>query len=597
MLPTAHWFIREVSPEALKELEENTADRGYSQVLLRLLAHRGLKTAEEVEFFLQPLLKNLTDPFLLPQMAQAVERVFQAIDAGESVSVYGDYDVDGVTSIMLLTRTLEAYGLRPHKFLPHRLEEGYGLSFAGLERCLKENSPGLLIAVDCGTTAIAQAAMLKEKGVDLVILDHHEPAQEGLPEAVAVVNPKLGDDFHYLCSAGVVFKLAHALMKQRRLDHFDLKSFLDIVAIGTVADIVPLVAENRLLVRHGLKVLNDTKHVGLLALIEVCAVQMPIEAHAVGFRIGPRINAAGRVDRADTALELMLSSDPKKSQELAQSLNEMNQIRQDMEQSMLNEAERAAESMLENTDKVGLAVGADDWHPGVVGIVASRLMKRFHRPTFVVGFNEDGLGKGSGRSIGGISLVQAINECRDLLINGGGHEMAAGISLRKENFPAFQERFAEAVSRQVTDASILQPRLYGDVEIRLPELTLEFIQRYELLQPFGNSNEPPLFFCLGVEPAVRPDGQEELALLKGRHLRLMLYQDGVERKAMWFNAVADGQKLVLPRPPWDIAFHPGRNSFQGKDSVQLTINAIRSSGPVSRVVMAPKSPVLTVAEL
>jgi single-stranded-DNA-specific exonuclease len=579
MLPATQWFLREVADETMQRLEASMASRGYSAVLQRLLAQRGLVTEEQVERFLIPKLKELSDPFLLPQMDLAVARVFAAVDAQQEVALYGDYDVDGVTSLTLLTRILQAYGLKPRTFLPHRLEEGYGLSMNGLKRLLEEGKPQLLIAVDCGTTAVMQTAWLKEQGVDVLIFDHHEPGPEGLPDVAALVNPKLGEDFHYLCSAGVIFKLAHALLKTRPLVDFDLKDYLDVVALGTVADIVPLVEENRLLVSRGLRILDKTKHVGLQALTEVSAVKPPLTSMDLGFRLGPRLNASGRLDTAEQSLDLMLSRDSSQAKVLAELLDQQNRERQDLEQSIHVEAQQAVEALLAEADPAGLAVGNATWHPGVVGIVASRLVKKYNRPMFVVAFDEDGLGKGSGRSIDGISLVEAINQCRDLLINGGGHEMAAGITLRRENFAAFQERFAYAVGHQVEHGT-LEPKLYADVEVRLGELSLEFLSSYELLQPFGAGNPQPLFIALGVEPNGQP------TLLKGKHIRFEFYQDGAVRQGIWFNGTRENESLRLPRPPWDVAFHIERNTFQGTTKLQMQIQALRSTAPVRKEMIA-----------
>jgi single-stranded-DNA-specific exonuclease len=424
---------------------------------------------------------------------------------------------------------------------------------------------------------VTQCRWLKEEmGVDVIILDHHEPGPDGLPDCIALVNPKLGNTHHYLCSAGVVFKLSHAMLKERPLVDFDLKEHLDIVALGTVADIVPLVEENRLLVRKGLAAIENTNKAGLKALKSVSAVNSPISSMDLGFRLGPRLNASGRLDTAQASLDLLLSSDPLHAQELALLLDRQNRARQSLEQNIHVEAQAAAEDLLRRADPSGLAVGAREWHPGVVGIVASRLVKKYYRPVFVIAFGEDGIGKGSGRSVVGISLVEAINQCRDLLINGGGHEMAAGITLREENFPAFQERFADAISRQALDGQ-LEPKLFADAETRLSDLNFDFLRSYEQLQPFGSGNPQPLFLALGVEPANEP------RLLKEKHIKFDFYQDGVVKPGVWFNGTRENESLVLPRPPWDVAFYVDRNTYRGNTSIQMLVQALRTSGPVQRV--------------
>ena len=581
MLPVTHWILREVEAQALQRVSESAVCAGETELVRRLLAQRGVGTEEQMQQFLNPELKTLSDPFLLPNMEAAVVRILAAVDGDEEVALFGDYDVDGVTSLTLLSTVLEAYGLKPKAFLPHRMEEGYGVSREGLERLLSQCQPKLLIAVDCGTTSVEQIAWLKrEHGVDVIVFDHHECSSEGLPDCVAVVNPKLGREFHYLCSAGVVFKVAHALMKRRRLENFSLKEHLDLVALGTVADIVPLVAENRLMVQKGLEVLEHTKKSGLRALKTVAALSGKLTSMDLGFRLGPRLNASGRLDTAQASLDLLRATDALEAERLAQELDRQNRARQLLEQDIHGHAERMAVQAIQESDQAGLVVAAEEWHPGVVGIVASRLVKKYYRPVFVVAINEDGIGKGSGRSVEGISLVTALNECRDLLINGGGHDMAAGLTIPQENLPAFRERFASSIARQATEGQ-LEPKLYLDAEARLGELDLEFLQRYDRLQPFGNGNAQPMFLASNVMPANEP------RLLKEKHLKFEFYQDGETRSGIWFNGVRESMPIDLPKPPWDIAFYVDRNTFRGHTSVQLLIQGLRASAPVKRVMMFP----------
>jgi single-stranded-DNA-specific exonuclease len=581
MLPVTHWILREVEAHTLQRVSESAACTGESALVQRLLAQRGICTADRLQRFLNPMLKELSDPFLLPNMQAAVTRIFQAVDAGEEVALFGDYDVDGVTSLTLLKSILEAYGLEPKAFLPHRMEEGYGVSREGLERVLSQCRPSLLIAVDCGTTSVAQIAWLKEAhAVDVIVFDHHETAGGILPDCVAVVNPKLGNDYHYLCSAGVIFKLAHALLKTRPLSDFDLKEHLDIVALGTVADIVPLVDENRLLVQKGLEALEQTRKNGLKALKTVAALSGPLTSMDLGFRLGPRLNASGRLDTAQASLDLLLAKCPLEAEQLAQVLDRHNRARQLLEHDIHLEAETAAVNLIRQSDPAGLVVAADEWHPGVVGIVASRIVKKYHRPAFVIAFNEEGIGKGSGRSVEGISLVAAIDACRDLLVNGGGHDMAAGLTLERRHLEAFKERFATAIAQQANEGQ-LEPKLYVDAETRLAELDLDFLHSYDRLQPFGNGNPQPLFFASNVMPANEP------RLLKEKHIKFDFYQDGVTRTGIWFNGVRESSPLNLPKPPWDVAFYVDRNTFRGHTSVQLLVQGLRTSAPVKRVLTIP----------
>lgn len=537
----------------------------------RLLVHRGHRDPVKTEAFLRPRLSELSDPFEIAEMDQAVLRIFSAVDQGEHVCIYGDYDVDGVTSVALLRAILTAYGLNVSYFIPIRSREGYGLSEAGMERCLNECShrPDLIITVDCGTSSVHEVNLLKEKGIDVIILDHHEMGVQGRPAAIAVVNPKVEEDspYTYFCSAGVVFKLAHALLKKRRLDDFDLKEYLDMVAVATVADIVPLVDENRLLVRHGLARLPSSAHVGLRMLAEVAGLTSSLSAMNVGFRIGPRINAAGRMDSPLTALELLLSSSTNQARELARLLDDYNRQRQEEEESIRTEAVSMLQEVFDRDRDHVIVLGSRSWHPGVVGIVASQLMRRYHKPAFVIAFDSSGLGKGSGRSIPGVSLVQAIQHCSDHIVSGGGHEMAAGLVIREEQIEGFRRAFDTYVS-ETTTREQRTPVLFIDEEVSFGELTLELLDSYELLEPFGNSNPLPVFMSKGVFPTEAPKK------VGTNHLKLFLRQGMVERDAIFFNGAGN----ELPEPPWDLAFTIDRNVFRGRTSISISIQDIRHSG-------------------
>ena len=540
-----------------------------SPLVQRLLAQRDPGSDEAVARFLQPKLQELSDPFLIPGMEAAVNRLLLAADRGERLVLFGDYDVDGVSSLTLLRTVLIAYGLSPRCFLPLRMEEGYGLSANGLQRCLDEGPVDLLVAVDCGTTAKSETAWLAERGIEVIILDHHEPDPARTPVCAALVNPKLGDSFHYLCSAGVVFKLAHAMGKRRRAENFDLKAQLDLVALATVADIVPLVAENRLFVRKGLEQLERGARPGLRALIEVAGVRPPLDSMDLGFRLGPRLNASGRLDSADASLDLLLCTDPTRAATLAAALDRQNRERQDVEHGIQHEAQELADRFASEDNPAALVVASEGWHPGVVGIVAARLMRRYHRPIFVIAIDENGIGKGSGRSVEGLSLVAALDACRPLLIAGGGHEAAAGITIHRDNLPAFRQQFNDHIRSQITGAE-LEPKLYIDAQTNLADLTLDFLDAYEQLQPFGQGNSRPLFAACGIQPVSEPK------LLRERHWRFDFYQDGTTKGGIWFNGAHD----PLPDPPWDVAFYVDRNTFRGETHVQLLVQGMRTSQPL-----------------
>jgi len=562
MIP-CRWILPEPIDAAATETLAKGA--GVARFAAEVLLRRGVRSAADAERFINPLLKILGDPFELPHMEEAVTRILAAVDAGERIVLYGDYDVDGVTSLALLTRVLRAYGAEAPCFLPLRADEGYGLSADGVARCVAEFAPRLLIAVDCGTSSVEEIATLKAQGVDVIVLDHHE-GKEALPQCVAVVNPKLGADFHDLCSVGIVFKVAHALLKRRPRPDFDLRSHLDLVALGTVADLVPLRGENRALVKRGLSQLADTRWVGLRELIAVSALRAPFSTMNIGFGLAPRLNAAGRLGTAQDSLELLLTEDAARARTLAANLDAQNRERRAVEEDVLRQAESQVAEGFDPGRDAAIVVGATGWHTGVIGIVASRLQKRHHRPTLVIGFDEAGIGKGSGRSIAGLSLVAALGACGEFLEKHGGHEMAAGLTIRQARFPEFRAAFL-AHARAQLSAEQLQPRLHLDAELTLGEIDYEMLAHHESLQPFGMTHPQPVFFARGVTLAGEP------RVLKEKHLSLMLHQHGDEYRAIWFGSANEER----PRLPWDIAFQIERNEWQGTVSPQIHIKAVRHS--------------------
>ncbi|MEO0376178.1 MAG: single-stranded-DNA-specific exonuclease RecJ [Cyanobacteria bacterium P01_A01_bin.17] len=558
------WIIEPKPDQSL--VREYAEAFSLAPIVVELAIQRGFSQQDKLEEFLYPRLKDLGNPFSLPGVTEAVKRILAAAETEETVILYGDYDVDGVSSIALLDSVLSAYGIKTHCFLPTRLEEGYGLSLKGIDNCLGATNATLLIAADCGTNSREESLVLKELGVDLIVLDHHEPSSEGTAETVALVNPKLGDDFHYLCTAGVVFKVAHALLKERPLPGFDLKNYLDFVALGTIADIVPLEGENRIFARRGLSQLDQTIHPGLAALKKVAGVNSPARSNDVGFKLGPRINAAGRLDTAEASLQLMLSQDADEAMLLAQSLDQQNRDRQELEQKTREEAEQMIHDLPQEGRKYGIVVGARGWHPGVVGIVASRITKQYHRPTFIVAINEEGLGKGSGRSVSGISLVHALETSSDVIEAGGGHEMAAGVSVREENLELFRQSFVEDVAAQI-EGDTLVPKLRIDAEVDLADLSLDLLDSYELLRPFGAGNPQPLFMVSGVQIDEAP------RVIKEKHLKFKFHQKGARHEGIYFNSAS----LDLPRPPWDIAFTIDRNEWRGRVQLSMVIQSVRKA--------------------
>jgi len=560
-----HWIIAPPCADANNSIT-------WSEVcglpcIVELLKRKRFSGADEVNAFLQPRLRALSDPFQLPNMAAAVARIFQAIDRGERVVLFGDYDVDGVTSLALLAEMLRSYGATPELFLPFRMEEGYGLSPESVDRCCEQHRPQLLIAVDCGTSSLTEIASLKERGADVIVLDHHEP-KSALPDCVAIVNPKTEPDsaFAYLCSVGIVFKLCHALLKTRPAPNFDLRANLDLVALGTVADIVPLEKENRIFVQRGMVELARSKRPGVRKLMEIAAVRSPVMAEHIGFRLGPRLNAAGRLATAEKALRLLLTSDEQEATELATFLDAQNRERQAVERKICEEAEEKLGKLFDPERDAAIVLASRDWHPGVLGIVASRLARKYHRPTILVAFDSTGLGKGSGRSIEGLSLVEALDRCAAHLEKFGGHEMAAGLALREENHDAFAAAFKQAARDLLTEEQ-LQPRLHLDHELKFSQLNDELLRWHQALEPFGNGNPHPLFFAREVAPAAEPQ------VLKEKHLVLRLRQQNHFRRAIYF----DGAASPLPQPPWDVAFRLTADEYEGETRLQMQVEAVRTT--------------------
>jgi single-stranded-DNA-specific exonuclease len=487
------WIHHAPGEEALALAREHNL---HCQVA-SLLWQRGYREAGQIRAFLDPRLQSLGDPFLLTDLRRAAERLLAAVAAKERMVVFGDYDVDGITSTALLSRVLRRLGGRVETFLPLRMEEGYGLSQDGVERCVEEHRPAVLIAVDCGTTAIRQVAWLRERGVDVVIIDHHALPPE-LPAAHALVNPQRDGRLDYLASVGLVFKVCHGLLKlaEKQRD-IDLRDYLDLVALGTVADIVPLVEENRVLLRRGLRQLENSLWPGVRALVEVSQVSRPITAQDVGFRLGPRLNASGRLGDAMLSLRLLQTDDPGEAMTIAQELNRNNRERQAVEMETLNQAQIQLDQTYAPERDWGIVLSGAHWHWGVIGIVASRLQKRYHRPTIVIGFDESGMGKGSGRSIDGVSIIKTLQHCAEHLELFGGHDMAAGLNIRADRVEAFREAFSRQI-RATTADEIFQSTLELAGTISLGEVSDGLFHEVAALSPFGRNNPEPVFLFEGV---------------------------------------------------------------------------------------------------
>ncbi len=553
---------RATDPVAVQSL---AGELGIPSLVAEILCLRGYATADAAREFLEPRLGTLGDPFALGGMEVTVDRLLLAIDRGEQILLFGDYDVDGVTSSVLLYQVLKALGAEVHCHIPHRTEEGYGLTPEGLECCLGRFSPRLLVALDCGTSSLEEVRTLNARGIDVLIIDHHEPLGE-LPACVAMVNPKVNGAYQYLCTVGICFKVAHGLLKRRRTGAIDLRDTLDLVALGTVADLVPLIAENRVLVHKGLAQLQNTRWTGLRALLEICGVTHPASTTDIGFKLAPRLNAAGRLGAAYESFTLLTSTAAEEVYERLQSLEKQNNQRKLVVESVLQQAEERFLESPRGVDSAAIVVGDAEWHPGVIGIVASKLVQKYHRPAIVIGFDEHGVGKGSGRSVAGFCLVENLRACGAHLLKCGGHEMAAGLSLQKAHFEAFRESFegltAAFEARRGPSIRAVMP----DLEVELSALQIELLDVYEKLGPFGMENPVPLLLVRGVQPAGSPK------LLKEKHIKVQLRKGRSVVDAIWFNADAP-----LPPAPWDVAFELVRNVYRGNVSAQLQIKHLRSA--------------------
>ncbi len=535
-------------------------------LLAQCLVNRELTEPAAIASFLQPRLRDLRDPFLLPNMGGAVERLLLARERKERVVVFGDYDVDGVTSTALLLEVLRSLGWTAEYYLPHRMDEGYGLSQEAVENCLKKLPVSLLVAVDCGSTTVETVAWLTERGVDVIVLDHHQVSTPA-PAATALVNPQLNGAFEELCSVGLAFKLAHALVKRGRetglagAADFDLRPLLDLVALGTIADIVPLTAENRILVSAGLQRLNTTKRPGLVALKRVAQCPSPLGTHEVGYQLGPRLNAAGRLETAEAALQLLLSRDATEALPLAQTLDGCNRDRQKIERDIAEQALGAVRTRFNPEQDFVIVEGHEPWHIGVVGIVASRVLQQFYRPTIIVG--GDGVHwRGSGRSIAGFDLAQALRECSDLLVRAGGHAMAAGVTIVPDKLEAFRTRLNE-LARRALKPEDLQPRLRIDSEVGLDEMTLDCLHHLERLQPGGQGN-PAVHFCARNLVHQRPLQRVGSAR---QHVKLWVTDGTAACEAVWWGAGNES----LPVSRFDLAFMPQINHYNGRRLVQLKV--------------------------
>jgi single-stranded-DNA-specific exonuclease len=563
------WSVAPAQPLLAGELDRRL---DLNPLLAQCLVNRGLDDPAAIPAFLDPRLKHLADPFALPDMTLAVERLFRARTLGEGAVVFGDYDVDGVTATALLTTVLKSLGWKITCYLPHRMDEGYGLSSEAVENCLSKNPSTLVIAVDCGSSNGDSILALRQRGIDVIVLDHHQVAQPP-PPAFALVNPQRTLEPHgraafaELCSAGLAFKLAHAVVKHGRQTglpgaaDFDLRPLLDLVALGTIADLVPLRGENRILVTSGLECLNRSNRPGLVALKHVAGCTEHVGTTEVGFQLAPRLNAAGRLETAEQALHLLLAEDPQQATELAQNLDAQNRDRQQIERRIVIEAEQSVRARFKPETDFVIVEGQEQWHVGVVGIVASRLLQQFYRPTIVLGGDGPNW-RGSGRSIKGFDLAAALRDCGDLLVRHGGHAMAAGVTISPANLDAFRARL-NSLARERLQAEQLLPTLHLDATLRLEQITADSLTQLLRLKPTGQANPPFQFNASGLTHArpLQRMGREK------QHVKMWVTDGSTVLEAVWWGA-GNGS---LPVGKFDLAFTPQFNDYNGRRSLQLKV--------------------------
>jgi single-stranded-DNA-specific exonuclease len=554
---------------------EIAAALGAPLVIGRLLAQRGLTTPAQASAFLNPQISQLHDPFLLSGMREAVDRIHAAIDADEAIAIHGDYDVDGITSTVLLRRAIELLGGKVTHFVPERMRDGYGLQPATIER-LHAGGARVIISVDCGIRAAEAAGRARALGVELIITDHHEPDAE-LPFALAVINPKRRDCGYpdkQLAGVGVALKLVQGLFEKSGRGHELLPSFIKIAAIGTLADVVPLVGENRVIARAGLAGLSKGPNsAGLEALIDASGLTgKRLDSFHVSFMLAPRINAAGRMSSPELAAELLLlrgkdELTTSRARELAQRLADENTRRQDQEATIVSEAKKT----VERDPGVGahhvLVVAGDGWHRGVIGVVASKLVDAFHKPAIVLSI-EDGVAHGSCRSIAAFDMLAALESMSDLFLKFGGHKQAAGVTLDASRIPEFRARMGEVGASLLTHDDLL-PRLRIDSPLGLKEISSDVIDGLNRMGPFGAGNPKPVFRAAPIELIEPP------RVIKERHLALLVRQDGRAFRAMAWRASARGEYLSANRTGLELAYSLEQNEFRGERVTELSVADVR----------------------
>jgi len=564
--------------------------------VVAVLYNRGIRSDAEAEIFLRGGLDALYDPFLMKDVDRAVDRILAAAARDEKVAIYGDFDVDGLTSMHVLGRFLSSIGIECTDYVPNRLVEGYGLSREGIESCHAQGAT-LLITVDCGISSNDEVAYATSLGMDVIVADHHEP-EPILPRCCAVIDPKRSDcpyPFSELAGVGVVYKLCQAVLERLPTlrprntqsthgkagdrdistsshvpDPYDLfRQMIDMVALGTVADLAPLVDENRLLVRTGLRQLSTTLNTGLQELKAACKVDRRVTAYDIAFRIAPRLNAAGRMGNAESALRLLNSEDEIEAYNLASVMEQNNRNRQKIEQQILKEAEEQIRNEVDLATSRCLVVHSENWHQGVTGIVASRLTKSYYRPTIICSV-EGNMARGTARSIAEFDLLEGLRECREFLTTFGGHRLAAGFEIHMSNFPAFKKKFEELTAERLS-ATDITPKIVVDAVLDIGEVSPELVASLRKLEPFGEANPQPLFVSKGLFLRSSP------TIVGRRHLKILIEAPDVPVEAIGFDMADRLTELRDLTRPFDLAYIPRMNSYRGIETLQLVIKDLQPS--------------------
>ena len=557
------WQIYEANEEEIEKISE---EYKINKLLATILSNKGINTKEKIDLFLHPTRNDFHDPYEMPDMEKAVDRIIQAKDKNEKIIIYGDYDVDGITSITVLKSFLKDIGIEADYYIPNRLNEGYGLNIPAVEKIAAEGY-NLMITVDCGITCIEEIKRANELGMDVIVTDHHEVGDD-LPNAVAVVDCKRKDNKYKcrdLAGVGVAFKLSQALAMKLGIDEKEYLKYLDIVCIGTISDIVPLVDENRLISKLGLMLVNQTRNIGLQAILKIAGYKN-IDSTAISFGVAPRLNACGRMGHADEALKLFLSTNINEVNQIANTLNEYNKTRQEIEKAICEEAlEKIKKNKLEENNTI--VVAGKDWHHGVIGIVSSKITEMYFKPSILLCL-EDGIAKGSGRSVPGFDLHDALQKCQPTLERFGGHAMAVGLTLKQEEVQNFTQALEEVAKQAHTEEII--PIIKIDAKINLEEVNRQMVESIKMLEPFGEANKMPIFVFRNLKiNSIR-------ALSEGKHLKLTLKDSNTIVNAIGFNMgeLAEDYRIG---DKIDVVGTLEINSFNGMDSIQINMKDIMKS--------------------